>query len=137
MAVRTPTIPGLPTTPFNLTARAARDLMTPSPACVFASDPLGTATEALRRYSAVAVVDLERKLVGVLSRTDLLRRHGESTVADLMTARVITVGPDTSAVEIVKLLSDNRIGRVFVVDHTQHLVGVVSTTDVLARLRPA
>lgn len=163
MATRTPTIPGLPTTPFTLMAREARDMMTPSPVCVFESDPLETAADLLSQYSAVAVVDLDRHVVGVLSRSDLARvyRAGRVSptldlgslpdepvsgleykppakrVAEVMTARVVTVKTDTPAAEIVKHLSDKRIGRVFVIDHEAHLVGVISTTDIIARLRPA
>jgi len=37
--------------------------------------------------------------------------------------------------EVVRLLADKRIGRVFVVDAERHLIGVVSTTDVIGRLR--
>ena len=158
------TPPVVPTTPFLLTARTARDMMTPSPVCVFESDPLEQAAEQLGRISAVAVVDVERRVVGVLSRSDLARvygtmrsvvgasltlesREGQASglewsppakrVAEVMTPKVVTVLIDTPAVEVVKHLSDRRIGRVFVVDHEQHLVGVVSTTDVIARLRPA
>lgn len=152
-------------TPFVLVAREARDMMTPSPVCVFESDPLESAAELLGRFSAVAVVDLDRRVVGVLSRTDLARVYGElrsvagatlslesrpgeespgldwkppaKRVAEVMTPKVVTVKTDADAAEVVKHLSDRRIGRVFVVDAEQHLVGVISTTDVIARLRPA
>ena len=46
-----------------------------------------------------------------------------------------TLMMDGPAAEVVKHLSDRRIGRVFVVDAEQHLVGVISTTDVIMRLR--
>ena len=54
-----------------------------------------------------------------------------------MTHGVVTVPVETSAAEVVRALADKRIGRVFVVDAGQHLVGVVSTTDIVARLRAA
>jgi len=162
MTASTPPI--VPSTPFSLTAREARDMMTPSPVCVFETDPLESAAELLGRYSAVAVVDHDRRVVGVLARSDLARvygalrsvvgvtlametRDGESSsldwkppakrVAEVMTPKVVTVRTDTPAAEVVKHLSDRRIGRVFVVDAEQHLVGVISTTDVITRLRPA
>ncbi|MFO0747460.1 MAG: CBS domain-containing protein [Myxococcota bacterium] len=152
-------------TPFALVAREARDMMTPSPVCVFASDPIESAAELLGRYSAVAVVDHDRRVVGVLARSDLARVYGAmrsvtgaslslesrvgedqsgldwkppaKRVAEVMTPRVVTVKTDTPATEVVKHLSDRRIGRLFVVDGDQALVGVISTTDVIMRLRPA
>lgn len=149
-----------------LHAKDARDLMTPAPACVFSTDPLESAADLLVNYSAVPVVDLERRVVGVLSRTDLARvlgaprvglgegyalalgglggeasgleyRPPTKRVADVMTPGVVTVPIETSAAEVVRTLADRRIGRVFVVDAGQHLVGVVSTTDIVARLRAA
>ena len=67
---------GIADTAFLLRGRTARDLMTPSPLMVFETDPLETAAEVLARYSAVPVVDLERCVIGVLSRTDLARIYG-------------------------------------------------------------
>jgi len=156
-------------TPFLLRGRTARELMTPSPLMVFATDPLETAAELLARYSAVPVVDLERCVIGVLSRTDLARIYGlkrsvqsasltlesrdavgsgasgselewrppQKRVSEVMTPQVFTVQDDALAGEIVRILADKRIGRVFVVDSERHLIGVVSTTDIIMRLRPA
>lgn len=157
--------PPLAHTPLVLRARVARDLMTPSPNCVFETDPLETAAEVLSKLSAVPVVDLDRRCVGVVSRTDLARVYGtkhsagasltlesrpsasgldSSTgldwrpptrrVADAMTPHVITVTQDTLAAEVVATLRDKRIGRVFVVDAERHLIGVISTTDIINRL---
>jgi len=150
---------------FVMRGRTARELMTPSPLMVFETDPLETAAELLARFSAVPVVDLERCVVGVLSRTDLARiyglkrsvqsaaltlesRDGEGgaasgldwkppakRVGEVMTPQVVTLGADASAAEVVKVLGARRIGRVFVVDDERHLIGVVSTTDIIMRLR--
>jgi CBS domain-containing protein len=152
---------------LTLRARTARELMTPSPTCVFETDPLETAAELLARYSAVPVVDLDRHCIGVFSRTDLARALGlkrsvqvsslalESRdgnvasdagleykpparrVGEVMTPHVYTVGLEALAGDVVRTLSDRRIGRVFVVDAEMHLVGVISTSDVIARLVPA
>lgn len=155
--------PVFPMTRLVLRGRVARDLMTPSPTCVFNTDPLLSAAEYLARHSAVPVVDTDRRVVGVLSRTDLARaladyRPGaaptlelerrledaaETTVeyqppgkriGEAMTPSVVTLTAETSAADVVKTLSEKRIGRVFVVDSEQHLLGVVSTTDIIMRL---
>lgn len=156
--------PAMANTLLSLRARTARDLMTPSPVCVFETDPIDTAAELLARYSAVPVVDLDRHCIGVISRTDLARvlglkrsvqvgalsletREGGSEsgleyrppsirVGDAMTRHVFTVEVGALAVEVLRVLRDKPVGRVFVVDAEMHLIGVVSTTDIIARLAP-
>lgn len=159
------TAPVVPFTRLTLRGRTARDLMTPSPTCVFNTDPLRSAAEFLSRHSAVPVVDTERRVIGVISRTDLARaladyRPGAAPtlelarrlddptdtgveyqpparrIGDVMTTHVVTVRDDTSAAEVVRALAERRIGRVFVVDAEQHLLGVVSATDIISRLAP-
>ncbi|MCL4466550.1 MAG: CBS domain-containing protein [Chloroflexi bacterium] len=51
----------------------------------------------------------------------------------LMTQEVITVGPDADIDEATKLLLQHHISGVPVVNETGEVVGVFSTTDVLAR----
>ena len=53
--------------------------------------------------------------------------------ADIMTPRVISVTPDVSVAEIARLLLDNRISAVPVVDRDGRLVGVVSEGDLMRR----
>lgn len=52
---------------------------------------------------------------------------------DVMTTRVITVTPDTRVEAIAKLLMDERISGVPVVDSAGHLVGIVSEGDLMRR----
>jgi tRNA nucleotidyltransferase (CCA-adding enzyme) len=52
-------------------------------------------------------------------------------VAELMNSRVQTVEPDTTVGEAVSMMSEFHISALPVLDAHDHLVGVVSTTDVL------
>lgn len=52
---------------------------------------------------------------------------------DVMTANVITVGPDTSVQDLAGLLSERGISGVPVVDAEERLVGIVSEGDLLHR----
>jgi CBS domain-containing protein len=54
-------------------------------------------------------------------------------VRDVMTTRVITVGPDTEVAEIARCLLENRISAVPVVETDGRLVGVVSEGDLMRR----
>lgn len=55
-------------------------------------------------------------------------------IRDVMTTKVITVGPDTPAPEIARLLVENRISGVPVVDPEGRVLGVVSEGDLIRRL---
>jgi len=63
------------------------------------------------------------------------RAAGPCTVADLMTPAVFAVSPDTPVSRVVSDMVGLHVHRLFVVDDDGILVGVVSTMDVLRRLR--
>lgn len=113
------------------------------------------------RVSAVPVVD-DDAVIGVVSEADLLHKvefagapgstrrferrarrtarekaAGE-TARDLMTAPVITVGPDATLAAAARLMEQHRVKRLPVVEQsTGRLVGIVARRDLLRRyLRP-
>jgi CBS domain-containing protein len=55
--------------------------------------------------------------------------------SDLMTPTVFSVRPDTSADEVVERMVDLNVHRLFVVDHDNVLVGVISVLDLLRQFR--
>ena len=55
------------------------------------------------------------------------------TVGDVMSREVVTVPPGASLKEAARLLVEYRISGVPVVDNQNHVVGVVSEADVLAK----
>lgn len=52
---------------------------------------------------------------------------------DVMTAKVVAVGPDTTVSDIAKLLVEKRISAVPVVDAAQRVIGIVSEGDLMHR----
>lgn len=107
-------------------------------------------------FSAVPVVDADGRPVGVVSEADLLPKeeyrggtepgpsvlarrdtrqrwrqaHG-TTAADVMTAPVITIGPDEPASAAARELAVEGVRRLFVVDTDGRLLGVLSRRDLL------
>ncbi|MGV9246001.1 CBS domain-containing protein [Streptomyces sp. NPDC003710] len=55
------------------------------------------------------------------------------TVTEVMTHRVVTARPDSSFKEVARLMRDNDITAMPVVDHEGHVVGVVSEADLLRK----
>ncbi len=52
---------------------------------------------------------------------------------DIMTSRVVTVNPDTTVIEIAKLLLERSISAVPVINETGTIVGIVSEGDLIHR----
>jgi CBS domain-containing protein len=97
----------------------------------------------LHNVTGLPVVDEDERLVGVISQTDLLRGSGDVRsairrrytglrVADLMTSPAITVDMSTSLREAARLMSDEKIHRVVVVDGADRPLGVLTSMDFVA-----
>lgn len=95
-------------------------------------------------------VTREGQLVGLLTRTDLLRlgtrqaggAPGASVVTlphrkveEQMTSEVVTVGEDESIRTAAQLMVKHRIHRVFVVNEGREPVGIISTRDLMLAVR--
>jgi CBS domain-containing protein len=82
--------------------------------------------------SGVPVIK-NKKIVGIITRKDLLRKPEETQLGLLMTAKPITVAPDMEIAEAARLLVSRRIRRLPVVEDS-HLVGLLSVADVIHAL---
>jgi CBS domain-containing protein len=58
----------------------------------------------------------------------------DTTVGEIMNPLVLAVRPETPIHEVVKQLVKRRIHRLFVVDRTESLVGVITSLDILQRM---
>jgi len=82
-----------------------------------------------RHVSGVPVVK-GNELVGMVTRTDLLRNPEEEQTALLMTRDPLVVRPDDSVIEAARHLAENDIRRLPVVKNGT-LVGIVSVADII------
>lgn len=138
------------------------DVMTTAVVTVSAATPYREVVDLLveRCFSAVPVVDEHLRVTGVVSEADLLRKiefAGEEeprlfegrrrrsargkaaarTAADLMSAPAVTVPAGTSVAAAARLMDDESVKRLPVVDGVGRLVGIVSRGDLLkVHLRP-
>ena len=85
-----------------------------------------------------AVIDAERRIVGVYTDGDLRRTLDHQSldvhkcaVATVMTRGSVTIAPDRLAAEALKLMDEKRINALLVVDHDQCLVGALNMHDLL------
>lgn len=108
------------------------DLFTARP-----DDPVDVAVSVMdwKHIRHVPVEDDQGVLVGMLSYRALLRHAaagtGSRTVGDLMHQAPLTVSPETSCVEAIRLMRGRGVGCLPVV-HQGRLVGILSERDFLA-----
>lgn len=141
----------------------ARDVMTPGVITVSPDTKVPEIAALLleRRISAVAVVGSDGKVAGVVSESDLMRRPELGTdrprsrwltfmlspedserdfikthglhAREVMTSPAVSVTPEASLAEVVKLMGRRSIKRVLVLEGGK-LVGIVTRTDLLRAL---
>jgi len=74
-----------------------------------------------------------KKIVGIITRKDLLRKPEETQLGLLMTAKPITIDPDMDLLDAARLLVTRRIRRLPVVENNK-LLGLLSVADVIHAL---
>ncbi len=85
-----------------------------------------------KHISGVPIVK-NNELVGIVTRTDLLKNPEEEQIAILMTRNPITITPDSSIVEAARLILKNNIRRLPVVeDHS--LAGLITIADIVGAI---
>jgi len=109
-----------------------RDLMVRDVACVsipgHRDDVLRTLQE--RRVSGVPVVK-KGEVVGMITRTDLLRNREEDQTALLMSRNPVVTSPQSTVVEASRLLLQHKFRRLPVVEDGK-LVGIITVADIVA-----
>ncbi len=85
-----------------------------------------------KKVSGVPVLK-EGKVVGVVSRANLLKNPEEEQLALLMTRNPILIEPDLDITKAAKILLDNDIRRLPVVKD-EKLVGIISVADIIASI---
>jgi len=82
-----------------------------------------------RKVSGVPVIK-KGEVVGMITRTDLLRNRDEDQTALLMTRDPVVISPEKSIVEAARLLVQHDIRRLPVVEGIK-LVGIITVADIV------
>lgn len=130
----------------------AADLMTPNPTTLSQTTPLAQAAALMADHTLkrMPVVDNEGRLVGMISRSDLLKTVAEglrqrphdavqlpsgsaTTVGAIMLRAIPTVHRDTPLAETLDRLLETEKRRVVVGDDAERVLGIITDGDVLSR----
>jgi CBS-domain-containing membrane protein len=82
------------------------------------------------RIGGAPVVE-DQRVVGVISKTDLLRANAQAVLRDVMTPYVQFVRPSDPAQVAVDLMLSEHMHRLVVMGSDGHVAGMVTQTDVL------
>ncbi len=107
-----------------------------------------------RRLKRLPVVDEAGRLVGIVSRVDLLRTvagapegppgpeqypphvPGTAPVRTIMSPEVPVVAADAPLSEVVNVVASTRLNRAVVVDEHRHVLGIITDAELIERLTP-
>lgn len=124
-----------------------RDRMSAEPVTVTVETPFQDALKLMRehKFRRLPVVDQNGKLVGIVSERDLLYASpspatslsvwelnyllSKLMIDEIMTEDVISTTPDTPIEDAARVIADNKIGGMPVVDADERVVGVITETD--------
>ncbi len=80
---------------------------------------------------AILVLENEN-LLGIVSRTDIIKRYDESAcVEDIMTPDVFTINAGNTVKDAAKYLTEKSITSIPVIDNNNKVIGLISTQDVI------
>ncbi len=125
-----------------------RERMTRNPVLCSPDLPVNEAFDLMKkeRIRRMPVVDKNGKLAGIVSDKDLLRVSpspattlsayeipyllSKVKAGDVMTKQVITVSEDTPIEDAARIMVDNKIGGLPVVNENDVVVGIITETDI-------
>lgn len=125
-----------------------RDRMSVDPVTVTADTPFQDALKLMRehQFRRLPVTDDKGRLVGIVSERDLLYASpspatslsvwelnyllSKLEIREIMADDVITTTPDTPIEDAARIIADDKIGGMPVVDEHNHVVGVITETDI-------
>jgi acetoin utilization protein AcuB len=96
-----------------------------------------------RRFRHFPVLAREGKLIGIISDRDLLHytaeqtdaeKNRERTIREVMKTRVLAASVDVEVRQIARIMFEQHIGAMPIVDDNEALVGIITRSDILRML---
>ncbi|HIP25542.1 MAG TPA: CBS domain-containing protein [Archaeoglobus profundus] len=114
-----------------LSSIKVKDIMTPNPIYVTPDTKVKDVIALMLRYKHLGYPVIENdKLVGIVTLEDVANADENIEVKSVMTKELVTISPNSSAFDALKLMSERGIGRVLVTENDR-LVGIVSRSDII------
>ena len=119
-------------------AKTIRDVMTKNPCAIDADKPVAYAAKMMRDEDVgLAPIVEGQKLIGTLTDRDIAIRvvaEGKdpqtTIVREVATTRFVTIDSDQDLDEALRLMADNQVRRLPVLDQDGKLTGIVAQADI-------
>ncbi|HOA19474.1 MAG TPA: CBS domain-containing protein [Sedimentibacter sp.] len=113
-----------------------RDIMSREVACLSAEDTVEKAAQLMKTYNVGSIpICAQNSVIGIITDRDIALRavavgdDGYLQVKKVMTANPVVGTPDMDVEDAVRIMSENQIRRLPVVENNR-LVGIVSLGDI-------
>jgi len=121
------------------------EIMTRNPECCVPTDSVMKAAQLMKSQDVgpiPIVADKDgRKLTGIITDRDLTikviaeaRDPITTRLKEVMSDNVVTCKESDEVEQVLKLMEDNQVRRIPVVDQDNHLLGIIAQADVATRL---
>jgi len=118
--------------------KRAESSMIAEPIAITPDRTIGEARELMAQYgiSGLPVVDAKMRLVGILTKRDLLFQDDwKLAVSRVMTAEGLITAPEGTTLRRAKeILRKHRVEKLPIVDRRRRLKGLITTRDILKRV---
>jgi CBS domain-containing protein len=123
----------------------AREIMTPDPTCVEASQTVREAAQLMadKGVGSLPIRGEDNRLKGMITDRDIVVKviaEGKDvrsiTAGEVAQGEVITIGADDEVTEIMNVMAEHKVRRLPVIDG-HDLVGIISQADVARALPEA
>ena len=101
---------------------------------VYPDENVNILVPLLQQYKLVVVYDSDHKLIGQVSRGNLLKKYQPEGSLDAAIEKAVTIEAEERVVHLRRRMLDDNITRFIVSEHDQY-TGIVTETDVAIALR--
>jgi CBS domain-containing protein len=120
-----------------------KDYMIQKKEIVSPDDSVQSAIELMveNDMGSVIVRDMDERVVGIFTERDVLRhclvkqsKFLYLNISEVMSTPVLTVSPETTITQVMKIMNEKNVRRLPVVDDQQKLIGFVSWKELFEKL---
>jgi magnesium transporter len=92
--------------------------------------------ETIETVYYIYIIDVNEKLIGVISLRDILLADLDTKLSDIMATKLKTVNPETDEMEVAGIISKYNLLAIPVIDTEGFILGIVTIDDIIDRILP-
>jgi CBS domain-containing protein len=123
----------------------AKDIMTPGPTVCAHNQTIYEAVAVMEEENcgSVPIVDAQDRLCGIVTDRDIALALGTAEEAidprdirleEVMTEDPVAAMPEDELQTIVRMMEDNQVRRIPIVDQSRHVVGIIAQADIATQI---